>query len=207
MILSAKEKQTLAQVARQLIYFFLTICFALFLWYLAYYYRGETFTEFGIVENIQLVILLASGWIFVAEAFFLQKDSAILLLLASLCFLGACREVDSFFDAYLPVISWKFGYFFPIIAVINLWRQGEKAIKSLFYFFETPAFNLMCAALLIVVSLAQVLGHRSFIATVLGSEADARAVRRIIEEGAEIIGYFLIFLSTIECYFNLRSKK
>ena len=66
---------------------------------------------------------------------------------------------------------------------------------------------LMCTAVLVGLALAQALGHRPFISAVLGPEIDSRAVRRIFEEGSETIGYFLIFLSSIECYFDFRSKE
>ena len=129
-----------------------------------------------------------------------------LYFLASLCALGACRELDSFFDSNLPIISWKFGFLFPIAAIIGLYRQRKNARESVFYFLETPAFNLMFTAVLIGLVLAQVLGHRSFIEAALGNKADARAIRRILEEGSEVVAYFLIFLSTIECYFSFKKK-
>ena len=206
MFLTAQETQVLGKFCRQMVYFGLTIVAILFLYFLADYYHEETFREFGVVENIQLGLLSLSAILFAGEAVCLKKHSAVLWFLASLCALGACRELDSFFDTNLPIISWKFGFLFPIAATINLYRQRKAARNSLFYFLETPAFNLMFTAVLIGLALAQVLGHRKFIAAVLGEEVNARAVRRILEEGTEVIAYFLILLSTVECYFSFKKK-
>ena len=176
------------------------------LYFLANLYREETFREYGVVENIQLGFLIVSAGIFTWESFIFKKHAALLLFLASLCALGSCRELDGFFDDNLPIVSWKFGFLFPVAALINLWRNRKIARESFFQFLETPAFNLMFMAVLIGLALAQVLGHRSFIATVLGEEKSARAVRRILEEGTEVVAYFLIFLSTFECYFSFKKK-
>ncbi len=46
------------------------------------------------------------------------------------------------------------------------------------------------------------IGHRTFIADVLGESCDARVVRRLIEESIEFIGYILLLLSAVECYFS-----
>ena len=206
MLLTPQETQVFAKTLRQIVYFALTVVAIMSLYVLADKYHQKTFQEFGIVENIQLGLLILSAGVFTVEAFIIKKHSAILLFLASLCALGASRELDSFFDNNLPIISWKFGFLFPVAALINLYRQREKARVSLFQFLETPAFNLMFTAVLIALALAQVLGHRSFIAAILGNDNYARAARRILEEGTEVVAYFLIFLSTVECYFSLKKK-
>ena len=206
MLLTKQETKIFVKTCRQMGYFAVTVLGIISLYFLADVYRERTFEEFGIVENIQLGLLLLSAGVFGIESFILKKHSAILLFLASLCALGACRELDSFFDKNLPIISWKFGFLFPASAIINMWRQRENARASIFHFLETPAFNLMFTAVLIGLALAQVLGHRSFIAAVLGDKADARAVRRIAEEGSEVVAYFLILISTVECYFSLKEK-
>ena len=206
MFLTAQEIQTIKRFCRQAAYFWLAVAGTVSLYFVADKYRTATFEEFGIVENIQLGLLIISAGIFTIEAFIFKKHSAVLYFLASLCALGACRELDSFFDSNLPIISWKFGFLFPIAATIGLYRHRKDTRESVFYFLETPAFNLMFTAILIGLALAQVLGHRSFIAAALGNKADARAIRRVLEEGSEVVAYFLIFLSTIECYFSFKKK-
>lgn len=207
MFLTATETKILKQVFRQGIYFFLTLVFIFSLWALAKNYHKTTFCEFGIVENIQLGLLFLSAGVFVLNACLFRKETPLFLFLAGLCLLGLCRELDSLFDFYLPVISWKFGFLFPGAALINLARHRKEIRQSFFYFLKTSAFHMMWASLLIGIALAQALGHRSFIADVLGGEADARAIRRILEEGTEVVAYFLLALSGIECYFNFRHKK
>ena len=207
MILTQSEKKTNDLLIRQFVYFCITIGFIFFIHVLTKIYPGYAFVEFGIIENVQLILLFLSGSILALYACFLSVERPLFWALSSLCFFAVCRELDSFFDKALPIISWKFGFLFPLAAGIYAIRHWQDARKMFFDFVKTPAFNLMLMALLICVPVAQVLGHRPFIAAALGTETDARAVRRLIEEGLEVIGYFLIFLSTIECYFSVIRKK
>ena len=206
MILTQSEKQMAIVLMRHFIYFCLTIGFIFFIHLLTKIYRNYTFIEFGIVENVQLILLFLSGFIFVLYACLWPTERPLFFTLSSLCFFAVCRELDSFFDKALPMISWKF-FLFPLSAgiyVVCYWRTSR---KLLFEFVKTPAFNLMLTALLLCIPVAQIFAHRPFIAIALGTETDARSVRRLIEEGLEVIGYFLIFLSTIECYFSVIRKK
>ena len=207
MIFSPQEKKVLFGAVRQAMYFFLTIGISLLFWKFADIFQRQTFKEFGIIENMQLEFLFASAFLFFLDGLILKKHAALLFFLASLCALASCRELDSFFDLKLPVISWKFGFLFPLSALIYIYKNRKDFRVSFFHFLETPAFNLMCTAVLIALALAQVFGHRVFIENVMGTEKYARPVRRILEEGSEAIAYFLILLSAIECYFDFSRKK
>ena len=124
MLLTAKEKEIFGKTCRQVVYFGLTIIAILSLYFLADKYHQKTFQEYGIVENIQLGLLILSACMFGIVSFILKKHSALLLFLASLCALGSCREMDSFFDKTLPIITWKFGFLFPA-ALFDHRRMGS----------------------------------------------------------------------------------
>ena len=202
MIFTVAEKKVIWKTLRHILYFILTGCFIFSLWRIADCYRKKTFIEFGIVENMQLGFLLISAAVFFIEGMKFPANRRILFLFAGLCLLGGCRELDSYFDERLPFISWKFGFLFPAAALISAYRDRKMFRKSLFSFCESYAFNIMCMAILIGLVVAQVLGHRSFIAAVIGDERVSRSVRRIIEESMELMAYFLIFLSSVECYWG-----
>lgn len=207
MPLNQKEREIFGNVVRQVLYFILTGVFVIFVWWLAHHYRSVTFIEYGILENIQLIMLLISGGIFIAEACILKRDAPLFLVFGSLCFLAGCRELDSFFDAHLPIISWKFAFIFPILAGIYFCRHWRQIRGALFYFMGSSAFYLMNTAVIVGVLIAHCFGHRPMIIDALNKACDARLVRRMVEEGLEAIGYFLILLSTVEAYLVLSKRK
>jgi len=202
-----EEQKILYQTIRFVLYFALICTLSILIWGLSSIYHKETFLEYGIIENIQFLLLLFTGCIFWAESYFLKEKGPLLLLFASLCFLAFCRELDGLFDSLLPIISWKFGFLFPILALSNLYRHRKKMRPIVFSFLKTPTFYLMFTATIICIPVAQCLGHKPMLATIMDNANDVWLARRIIEESLEIIGYFLLLLSTIECYINLTQKK
>ncbi len=59
----------------------------------------------------------------------------------------------------------------------------------------------------IIIPVAQCLGHRSFLADLLGAPCiDSHLVRRIVEEPIELLGYLQILLASIESALELRRK-
>ena len=206
MCLSISEKETFFQVIRQAVYLALMVGGAFALRGLTSHYLKNTFWEYGIVENIQLGLLLLTAAWFAVNAFVLKQGRGLFSLFAGFCLLASCREMDNYFVGKLPVIGWKFGYLFPLIGLVILGRDRGRARNSLFYFLKTPAFQMMClvAVLLIV---GETLGHRPLIEEAYGKKIDSRAVRRIFEEGIELMAYLLLLLSSVECTFNFLKKK
>lgn len=207
MRLTPIQKAILFNCLRQGLYFVLCILFALSLRILANYFKAETFKEFGIIENIQLFILFLSATSFGFLSILSKKFRPLLILFSCLCLFAFCRELDSFFEKYIPVISWKFCYLFPLIAGIYLFHARKKIKKILLLFCTSPAFYIMCSAMIVFIPLAQAIGNKGFISTVLPDANDVILMRRFFEESGEILAYFLIFLSSIEFYISLIFKK
>ena len=201
-IFSRAEKVIVYNVLRQFVYFCIVFAFIAFLYILADKYHDQTFAEDKIVENIQLGFLLSSGIIFLLQLRLRPEYACVLWLLASCSFLGAARELDMFFDDYLPIISWRIGFIFPLIAFYQAWQYRHVLKKTLVRFFTSPSFYMMCCAMIIIVPTAQCIGHRSFVVNILGHNNIA-SIKEMFEEACEAVGYLLILLSSIECYFSL----
>lgn len=146
MLISTSEKNTLWKAARQSIYFCLLWLYIFFIHSLAYQYNADAFHEFGMVENLQLATLFISGLSFAIQAIGNKSYRQILLLLASLCFLACCRELDSFFDHHLPFISWRLGFIFPLLACVYAYINFRQTLSQLLNFLQTPTFYMMCSA-------------------------------------------------------------
>ena len=65
---------------------------------------------------------------------------------------------------------------------------------------------MMSMAMFIFIAIAQIVGNKAFIAYAIPELEYVALVRRFIEEGTEVIAYFLLFLSTIEFYISMKSQ-
>ncbi len=204
--LSQEQSSKVYICLRYLIYFFLTIGFAFSIHLLAAIYQEKTFVEHGIVENLQIAFLLLSTLIFSVQILLLTKHRALLMVFASLCCFASIRELDSFFESILPFISWKFSYLFPIGAISYLIYDRKQAAKSITAFIGTPAFSLMTTLVFIFIAVAQVIGNRALIINSNPGLENPTLIRRLLEEGTELIAYFLLVLSSIEMYFSMKRQ-
>lgn len=116
MFLNENEKETLLLGVRCFIYLALIMCFICFINYLASIYKATTFAENGVVENIQLGLLLTAGISFFIQAIYSKTWRPLMLFLASLCFLASCRELDKTLDELIYGLRWRIGFVFPLIA-------------------------------------------------------------------------------------------
>lgn len=205
--ISSQERKTILKLTRQGFYFTILLAVVLGLWRLSNLYKTDTFAEHGLVENLQLLTLLASTIVFLSSAVKKTVYRPILILLASLTTFCCIRELDSFFDVLFPIISWKFAFLFPLGATFYAYTERKNLKKALFTFLASPAFDLMFAAMIIFIPLAQCIGHRSFIADAIGQADNLSHIRRLIEESMEFVAYVLIFLSSIEIHLGLIKKK
>lgn len=191
---------------RYLIYFSLTVGFACSIHLLAAIYQGKTFVEHGVVENLQIACLWLSTLIFSIQIILLKKHRALLMLFASFCCFASIRELDSFFERLLPLMSWKFSCLFPIGAISYLIYDRKQAAKSITAFIGTPAFSLMTTLMFIFIAVAQVIGNKELILNSNPGLQDVKLVRRLLEEGTELIAYFLLVLSSVEMYFSMKHQ-
>lgn len=205
--LTIDEKNVLNTCFRQGLYFVLSVLFVLSLRLLASTFKAATFKEFGVIENIQLILLSLTAFTFLFEGVLNKNFRPLLFFFSSLCLFAFCRELDSFFDKHVPLISWKFCYLFPLFGGFYLFKNFKKIKKNLFLFLKSPAFFMMCSAMFIFIPLAQAIGNRSFIASVLPDANDVLLMRRFIEESAEILAYFVLFLSSAEINISLLKKR
>jgi hypothetical protein len=206
MTLKPSELTIIYKTARQVLYFGILCAAIFFLHFLAKTYGADTFEEDSVVENMQFGMLLFTAGIFGLEAWKSPKYRLVLLSLASCCLLASCREMDYYFDKHLPIISWRIGFIFPIIALTLMIRKGKAVLQPLFRFLESPAFYMMCSVMVMLVPIAQCIGHRPFVIHVLGTYKMAE-IKQLFEEGAEFIGYTQLILASVECYFDLLRKK
>jgi hypothetical protein len=204
--LSKKEKAVFLKTFRQTIYFILMFSFVFVIHFIADTYKEKTFDEHSIIENIQLTFLITSGVLFLLEGILYKKYRVVLFLLTSLSFLASFRELDLYLDRNLPIVGWKIGYIIPISAIIYAIKNKRNLRNTLIDFYASSSFYMMCCALIIILPIAQCIGHGPFVRDVMGNFRVAD-IKELFEESGEIMGYFLLVLSSIEFYLGLLRKE
>lgn len=210
MNLTKEEQKNLYIAIRQFLYFMATFAFVGIVGLLTKNFRTETFAENGVIENIQLIFLLGAAISFLYCAFIEKKWREISFVLASVTAFAACRELDKIFDATIPFISWKFAYLFVFASVFYACKNLKRYIKSVLKFFGMPSFYIMCIAVVVILPVAQCIGHRPLVSAALGKHfgrQDVAAIKELFEEALEVAGYFLILISSIEYNINVRGEK
>ena len=195
--MTATEKTTILAAVRQLLY--CAGCFGVtFLQYaIAAACKEKTFDENGILENFQLGELLLACALFLVVSLRCKDLHKLGIVFASLCAFAACRELDALFDDCIPVIGWKFAFLFIAAATVYAFLNWKRTHDEIFCFLRSSAFPMMCFVIIIVIPVAQCIGHRSFVANVLQMD-HIGSIKEFIEESIETIGYFILLCSAIE---------
>lgn len=204
---SPQIKYTLQTTIRRVIYLAFVCLVVLLLWKLADIYKSALVVENGPIELIQTGICLLIAISFGLQAIDDTEQRPLLFLLTSLALAAGIREQDAWFDLHLPYISWYFCWIFPIAAIINL--CAKRAGRCIQQFLQTGSFNMMFTAIVIIIPVAQLLGHRSFLVDLMDTpDLDSTLLRRVIEEPVELLGYLQIFLASIEFRIqHIKSRK
>ena len=195
--MTTTKKASLWFGIRQLIY--LAGCFAVILieHLLATRYHGETFHEHCIIENLQLCELLLTTLLFCISWLRQGVFAKLMPLFAGLCAFAACRELDCFLGNHIPTFGWKIGVIFPIASVAYALKDWKETQRVIFLFLRHPSFELMLCAMILILPVAQCIGHKSFLLNVLEEEHIGR-IKELLEESLETIGYFVLLCSSIE---------
>lgn len=198
------EKRIIFGIGRQFVYIALMTGIVCLLWQIADEYKSATVFEYGIFETIQSAILPIVSVIFGIQAVICKKYRPVLIALCMLPLAAFIREQDAFLDEVIPGVGWKFCWIFPAIGLYYIIRHWKETRASLVVFLQSRTMQMMIASMIIIIPIAQCLGHRSFLADLISDPTvDAVLIRRIVEEPIELIGYVQILFSSIEFYIEL----
>ncbi|MBS3921092.1 MAG: hypothetical protein KG012_19640 [Deltaproteobacteria bacterium] len=156
------------------------------------------FKENGPIENIQFALIVGTAVLFCAGAVKIAECREISLILALFAGCAAVRELDSVLNNLIPGMGWKLrAILFGVCGVTFGWRRRHRLPGQIALFLCSRSFSLLWCASLVVVPFSQLLGHGAFLKQILGDDYN-RYYKRVIGETSELIGYFLLFLGSVE---------
>lgn len=160
------------------------------------------FEDDGPWEWLEFYLLMASAAMFFANACRHEIYTHILKLCGLLALFGGFRELDYFLDGLVFQGAYKvINGVILILFVYLVWMHRWTLTKTLARFTKTAPFYLLVAAALVVVY-SQIIGQAELWKAIM-EPVYIRAVKRVVEELAEFMGYLLLLFAAIEtCFLN-----
>lgn len=192
-------------IARQILYLIILTLIVFLFWKIGDTFKSATVQEYGIFETTQSAVLFLIALSFGLQAVRNKKFRPILCSLSMLALAALVREQDACLDKLIPYIGWTWCWLFPIAGLTYLIRSRKSIGSEIQFFLQSNSYHMMMTALIIIIPIAQCLGHRSFLVDLLGdTRVNAFLIRRILEEPIELIGYIQILLASVESHLELR---
>lgn len=161
-------------------------------------YDSAFYDEVGPVETFQTVFVLGAALIFLSAAGIDRERISTAVLIAGLFFCMAVRESDYFLDELVCRNAWKvivagIVFFFAHYAV----RNRQEAIRSVMSFMSESSFGIFISGLLVLIVFSRLFGYGPFWKAIM-DDSSYKTVKTIVEEGVEVMGYFLLLVSSLE---------
>ncbi|QBG48842.1 hypothetical protein EGM51_16085 [Verrucomicrobia bacterium S94] len=156
------------------------------------------FGENSATERMQLVYLFFSAVIFARTAVHVEEWRSLSILMAGGTLVMMIREMDGALDHLYHGAWFPFAVLTGSITLTLAWRWRGQLQRNLEVFLYTPAFGALLAAGLSIFVFSRLFGMKDLWESVFGVEQLAtvqRWVKNAVEEGSELFGYTLLFLS------------
>jgi len=161
-------------------------------------------SEYSIVENLQLLMLLACGAIFARVAATHPRQRPIALLFASIAVAGVIRELDLVLDRYVADNFWQVPVgVIAALTIVYLWREWRRFVVAWMRLWPSPGLTLLSAGALIEFVFAQLFGHEPLWQAIAG-DGYQRVVKVSVEELIELAGYALWLIGALEYRLEVR---
>lgn len=167
----------------------------------------STLVENRLIEWMQFGMVAGTGAFLMLACFRSGESGRVLaVVLGSIACFAALRELDELLDALIPVVGWKIAFALPVFAIVYALRHRSAFVQGLDRLVSMPAFALFWSGFLIAVPLAQLLGHGELLQALMGDDY-IRAYKHVIEESAELIGYWVIVAAALEFRLTYRPPR
>lgn len=169
--------------------------------------RGDVtlFLEYGVAEWLQFAMLMAATLLFA-----LGSNSRwcpkVCLACAFLTGIAAVREMDSYFHSIIPSGGWGWpAGCLALVGALLLWRRRSMLYEQIGVFAGSRVCAILWCGFIIAIPFAQLVGRADFWQAIIGDDYN-RQYRRVFEELAEALGYFMLLAGSIEVFFENREE-
>lgn len=155
-------------------------------------------SEFSLIEKLQVVYLLACSVIFMLAARVSIPYRTLATLFTGMILIAVIREFDYFLDKFVFDGAWQLLALLTLVTTAFFVYRGRKSLKpSIQAFISKPCFGFMASSFISIVIFSRIIGM-SLIWKALMGDSYLRVVKTSVEEGCELFGYALLFISAVE---------
>ena len=161
-------------------------------------YDDAFYSETGPVEVLETVFALITALVFLMAGRVDKNKAPCVIILSTLLFCAVIRESDYFLDVLVCRHAWKMLVTIVLVFLaVYAWRNLKLIGASLLSFINEPSFGILLSGLLVLIVFSRLFGYGPFWKAIM-DDSSYRTVKTIVEEGVELMGYFLILLSSCE---------
>jgi len=160
---------------------------------------GQVFyNEAGPVETLETVFAMSAALIFLLAARIDPSKEPCSILLAGFLFMVFIRESDYLLDTLVCRHAWEAGVTLVLLMLLfYTFRHLKEVYVSVLDYTGSPGFGIFISGLLTLIVFSRLYGAGVFWREML-DHPHFRVVKKVVEEGVEQMGYFLIFVSACE---------
>jgi hypothetical protein len=168
-------------------------------------YDDAFFDETGPVETLQTIFTMSAALIFLLAGRRHPQSQPCAVTVAALLFCFFIRESDYFLDVLAGRHTWKV-LVTLVLALLGCYvlRSHRQVIVSVTNFAQRAGFGIFISGVLVLIVFSRLFGYGPFWYAILDDNS-YRTVKTIVEEGVELMGYFLILISSVEYFHDLRA--
>ena len=170
-------------------------------------HHGPAFySETGPVEVMEAVFAVCTALVFLLAARTDPERAPFLIVLSTLFFCAVVRESDYFFDLLIGRHAWKVAVALMLVPLgVYCRRNIRQIMDSAMSFISHPSFGVLLSGLLVLIVFSRLFGYGSFWKELIEGPY-YRVTKTIVEEGVELMGYFLLLISSFEYWHSVRIR-
>ncbi|QHI68091.1 hypothetical protein [Tichowtungia aerotolerans] len=161
-------------------------------------YGPVFYDEIGPVETLETVFAMSTALVLLWVGRSNERCAPCAVMLSGFLFCVAVRESDYFLDVLVCRHAWKM-LVLLLLAVFTVYliRNMRRVFESVAEFMQQPAFGVFMSGLLVLIVFSRLFGYGGFWKELIEDD-HYRVIKTIVEEGVELMGYFLILVSSLE---------
>lgn len=157
------------------------------------------------VTQQTLLFLVVCCFVYISRINPQQRHFHMLLAGFFACML--IRELDAYFDRLVQHGFW----FYPAIlvaltSIAYAWQENKATVTALAAFMDHKCFYCLSSALMIILFFSRLFGMGDLWQELMADNYD-RQVKNSIEEGIELLGYSLLFYSSLVYTGDMHNRK
>ena len=164
------------------------------------------FNEDGVVEALELAMLLSIVLTCGALAVGHPEVRAVALLFGGWLGLAAIREQDQWFDQIFHGAWMVPAGLVAAGMAVYAWKARSEICRGLVAFVRTPGWGFFVSGGLMALVFARLMGKKALWYHLVDAPRLARNLKNMVEEGIETAGYALLLCGLVEALAGLRRR-